>query len=64
MESVQSCVKSSDPRGDRRERRRIKKERKRLLRKIKERGVEIPPDVEEMVENSMLNSQSEVGSWS
>jgi hypothetical protein len=35
-----------------------------MLRKIKEKGVFIPPEIEEQIEQSMLNSQSELTSFS
>lgn len=41
---------------DRRERRRLRKERRRLLRRIKERGVYIPPEIEAMAERSEITS--------
>ena len=47
---------------ERRTKRKLRKERRRLLRKMRERGVFIPPEIEEMVEQSLLNSQSELGS--
>jgi hypothetical protein len=59
---VSESVLTTETKLDRHERRRLRKERKRLLRKIKERGVVIPPEVEAMVANMENGTQSEIAS--